>query len=157
MGASKIIASDIFPKRLDFARKLGALHVLNAKEVDVVKAILNLTNGFGTDVVFDSAGSEQTTQATVKIVRKGGSIVWTGMAPQGEFVFPVSEAIAKEVRISGQFRYANTYPMSIQLVSQGRIDVKSMITKTFTFDEIPEAMESWAKGDPDHIKAVVRI
>jgi L-iditol 2-dehydrogenase len=157
MGASRIIVSDIYPKRLDFAMKLGAHHALNAKEVEVVQAVLDLTGGFGTDVVFEAAGSEQTTRASVKIVRNGGSIVWTGMAAKGDFVIPVSEAIAKEVRISGQFRYANTYPMAIQLVSQGRIDVKSMITKIFSFDEIAQALENWARGNLDHIKAIVRM
>lgn len=104
-----------------------------------------------------AAGSQPTTQATVKIVRGGGRIVWTGMAPECEFAIPVSEIIAKEVRISGQFRYANTYPTAIRLVSERRVDLRSMTTDTFAFHEIATALERCAAREPEIIKAVVRI
>ena len=156
-GASIAIVSDNFDQRLTYAKKLGANCVLNAKRVNVVEEILALTHGFGADVVFDAAGSEETTRATITLARKGGSVVWIGMASQGEFRIPVSDAIAKGLRISGQFRYANTYSGAIELVSQGRIDVQSLITKLSRFDELPQAFEGCSEGDPESIKTIIRF
>ena len=156
-GATRIVATDVDSKRLALAKKLGATDVVNAKEKDAVKEVLRLTDGLGADVVFETAGAVPTTQQTIGLVRAGGVIVWVGLAAQDVFPIDVMQAIGKEVDIRGIFRYANTYPRAIALVSQGRINVKAMITKRFPLAQVPAALAFAAEQGRKAIKIMVTV
>jgi len=116
---------------------------------------MEITEGRGADVVFETAGTVATTQSTVAIARRGAIIVWVGMGPDDTFPIPVMEAICKEVDIRGIFRYANCYPPSIRLVESKSVNVKSMITHRFTLDHAPEALEFNAKPATKRIKSMI--
>lgn len=57
-GASRVIAIGHSPARLDIAKKLGAAHLVNAKERDTIVAVRELTQGYGADVVIECAGTK---------------------------------------------------------------------------------------------------
>jgi L-iditol 2-dehydrogenase len=154
-GAARVIATDVDPKRLAFAKKLGATDLVDAGKKDAVKEVLRLTNGLGVDIVFETAGAVPTTQQTIGVARAGGVIVWVGLAAQDTFPIGVMQAICKEVDIRGIFRYVNTYPTAIALVAEGRIAVKSMITKRFTLDRTPEALAFAAAEGRKSVKIMV--
>ena len=67
------------------------------------------------------------------------------------------EAICKDVDIRGIFRYANAYPPAIRLVSSGKVDVKSMITTSFSLDQVQEALEYPGKHAGTCIKVMVEV
>jgi threonine dehydrogenase-like Zn-dependent dehydrogenase len=71
-------------KRLDYAMKLGATRVINAKEKDVLKEVEAFTNGVGIEKVFETAGSPVTIAQTPYLVKKGGTITLVGMAADPE-------------------------------------------------------------------------
>ena len=71
-GASQVIAIGHSPARLDVAKKLGATHLVNAKEADTITTIRELTHGYGADVVIECAGTKQTWDTSVDVVRRGG-------------------------------------------------------------------------------------
>lgn len=88
-GAGLIITVDVRDEACEMSRQLGADHALNAKSVDVVAAIRDLTGGIGADVVFECAGGSpkqglaghQTLTQAIDAVRSGGKIVgvsWFG-------------------------------------------------------------------------------
>lgn len=155
-GATNVISTDLEPFRLDFARKLGASMTINVKEEDAVQRILEYTDG-GADVVMDAVGFPETLQQTIKIARPGATIVWIGMPTVDEIPIRAVEAICKDVDIRGIFRYANAYQPAIDLVGSGKIDVKSMITTSFTLDQVQEALEYPGKHPGTCIKVMVEI
>ena len=59
-GASEIIVVDLFEKRLEFAKKMGATHVINGKEEDVIARVNELLRGKGADVVLEKPGGHKT-------------------------------------------------------------------------------------------------
>jgi L-iditol 2-dehydrogenase len=154
-GATTLIATDVVPARLRLATKLGATAVVNAKKDDATAAILDLTGGEGAHVVFEAAGTVGTTQQAVAAVRRGGAIALIGMGAQDRFEMPVTDLICKEVRLTGQFRYANLYPRAIELVASGAVDLKSMINRRYPFADVPQAMAACAEGDPKAIKTLI--
>jgi len=156
-GAARIIAIDLSPRRLEAARRFGADETINARNSDVVAEINRLTGGEGVDVVFEAAGAVPTFQQSVGIVRRGGRIVLIGMPPQETFPMPMLAAASKEVDILGVFRYANCYPTAIGLVASGKVDVKSMITKRFSLDEVPEALRFAVEHGEEHLKIMIEI
>jgi len=155
-GATDVIISEIEPFRLDFAKKLGASLVINAREEDPVQKVLEYTNG-GADVVMEAIGLPETIQQTIKMARLGAVIVWIGMPTVDDISIRAVEAICKDVDIRGIFRYANAYQPAIKLVGAGKIDVKSMISTTFTLDQVQEALEYPGKHPGTCIKVIVEI
>lgn len=156
-GAGEIIVADLEDVRLEMAKKLGATKTINASKEKTVEVVKDLTQGLGTDVVFETAGSVPTTQQTIELVKRGGRIVWVGLAGEDVFPIPVIDAIDKELDIMGIFRYANVYPYAIQLVSTGRMNVDPLVTHHFNLDDVKEALEVAHERRDGAVKVMVDI
>jgi len=155
-GATDVIITDLEPFRLEIAKKLGATQTVNAREDDAVQKVLEYTNG-GADVVLEAVGLPMTIQQSIKMAKPGAIIVLIGMPTVDDIPIRVVEAICKEVDIRGIFRYANAYKPAINLVSKGKIDVKSMITTRFPLDKVQEALEYPSKHPGTCIKVMINI
>ena len=80
-GVGQVIAIGHSPARLAVAQRLGASHVMNAREQDPLAAVRRLTHGHGVDLVIECAGTKATWEASVDIVRRGGRVLWFGGLP----------------------------------------------------------------------------
>lgn len=156
MGASRIIVTDIFQKRLEVAKALGADEVVNGSEVDSTAEVLRLTGGQGGSIVFETAGSRITAAQTAYVTKRGGTIVMVGNI-FGETPFEFHRISTQEITIKSVFRYRNIYPLAIQSISTGQINVKSIVSDIFSFDEIPLAFEKASNDKINVVKAVVRM
>ncbi len=86
-GASKVIAVDMVPRKLEIAQKLGANHVINAGEVDPIAAVTELTHGEGVDVAVEAIGG-----TGIGIVNALGMVRHNGiLALYGDNYMPVKE------------------------------------------------------------------
>lgn len=157
MGVTKIIAVDVMEKRLDKALELAATEVINGMEKNTVEEVMRLTDGQGADLVIETAGTEITTRQAIQFVKKGGTIVLVGYSASGEMTLPVSLALDKEITFKTVFRYRHIYPLAIEAVASGRVNLKGIVTNIFSLDEIQEAMDQSVKNKKDIVKAVVRI
>ncbi len=156
-GASNIIVTDVFDNRLAMAKKLGATSIINAKNMNVPEKINELTTGEGADVVIDTAGAEITYQQTVDAVKRGGTIVLVGMTSEEEVKFNFMKLMSKEGSIKTIFRYRNLYPMAINALSSGAINVKEIVSHEFPFDKAKEAFDFVSNHASEVIKAVIKI
>lgn len=156
-GVSKVYVVDIMQKRLDKALELGATAVINSKETDVLKEVERLTEGKGADLIIETAGMEITTRQAIHIARKGASIVLVGYSKSGEMTLPLSLALDKELTFKTVFRYRHIYPMAIEAVASGRVNLKGIVTNVFEFDDIQNAMDSSVRDKSNIVKSVVRI
>src|SRR5699024_8374167 len=77
-GASQIIVSDLEPKRLEIAKKLGATDTINIRETDATDAIKQLTDGKGVDVAWETAGHPSALKTALASVRRGGKVGLVG-------------------------------------------------------------------------------
>lgn len=155
MGATEIVVSDVIPKRLAMAKKLGAMAVVNGKEENTVDRVHELLGDWGADIVFETAGSPVTARQTTQLVMRGGRIMIVGTVP-GET--PINFlSINREVTIQTVFRYANNYPMTIEAISSGRFDVKGMVTDVYDYHEVQRAFEESLSRKADIIKGVIRM
>ena len=156
-GASKVIVVDILENRLKVAEKIGATHVINARNNDVIQKIDELTNGRGADVVIETAGAEITLKQTVEAVRRGGTIVLVGMTPKDEVEFDFMKLMGKEAEIKTVFRYRNLYPIAIKAIASGSINVKDIVSHEFEFDKTKEAFDFVVGNASDVVKAVIKV
>lgn len=156
-GVSKVYVVDIMQKRLDKALELGADGVINGKEQDAVKAVMELTGGRGCDLVIETAGTEFTTRQSIQMTKKGATIVLVGYSKSGEMTLPMSLALDKELTFKTVFRYRHIYPMAIDAVAAGKVNLKGIVTNIFDFDDIQNAMDRSVEDKANIVKAVVRI
>lgn len=154
-ACGKIIAVDLSLARLEMAKSFGADLVLNPERDSAEEAIMELTDGVGTDVCFECAGTQATAELAVRITRRGGKIVFVGMMPEDTCTFPLVSTIDKELDMLGVFRYVNSYPSSIELALRRRVNIKSMITDTFSFEEVDRALEHASRRLPSTIKVMI--
>ena len=157
MGVSKVYSVDVMDKRLDKALELGADGVINGSKEDAVKKVLELTGGMGCDLVIETAGTEITTRQAVQMTKKGATIVLVGYSKTGEIKMPISLALDKELTFKTVFRYRHIYPMAIDAVVSGKVNLKGIVTNEFALDDIQEAMDQSVNNKADIVKAVVKI
>jgi L-iditol 2-dehydrogenase len=139
-GATTIIATDLQPIRVEAARRLGATHALNAAQTDVAEVVAEVTGGRGADVVFECAGAAPTIQMSLRLARNGGRVILVGLPSVSDIPLSVPDLIQRELDVGGLFRYANVYPDAIAAVGAGLIDVRALITHSFTLDQTQEAL-----------------
>lgn len=156
-GVSKVYVVDIMQKRLDKAMELGADGVINGKDEDAVEAVMRLTEGAGCDLVIETAGTEFTTRQCIRMTKKGATIVLVGYSKTGEMTLPMSMALDKELTIKTIFRYRHIYPMAIDAVASGRVNLKGIVTDVFDFDDLQNAMDKSIADKANIVKAVVKI
>jgi L-iditol 2-dehydrogenase len=156
-GASKVFVVDILENRLETANKLGATETINAKKCDALARIAELTDGQGADVVIETAGSEITLKQTADAVSRGGTIVLVGMTPNDETCFNFMKLMGKEGQLKTIFRYRNMYPVAINAIASGAIDVKGIVSHEFDFDHVKEAFDFVSANAKDVVKAVIKI
>lgn len=155
-GASKIFISDIEDKKLEYAKELGATEVLNAKNINIVERVMEITEE-GTDKVIDCAGSEITIAQTSSLVKKGGSVALVGMTVKNEIKYDLMQLLSKEANIQTVFRYRNLFPTALDLLSSGRINIVDIVTNTFSFDETKEAFDYVRENRSEVVKGVIKI
>lgn len=157
MGVSKVYVVDVMQNRLEKAMELGATGVINAKENDVVKKVMELTDNRGCDLAIETAGTEITTRQAIHMAKKGSNIVLVGYSKTGEMNLPMSLALDKELAFKTVFRYRHIYPMAIDAVADGRINLKGIVTNIFEFDDIQNAMDFSINNKSEIVKAVIKI
>ena len=156
-GVTKVIQVDIMQKRLDKALELGATAVINSKEKDVLAEVAHLTDGKGVDLVIETAGTEITNRQAISVAKKGATIVLVGYSKTGEMTLPMSLALDKELVFKTVFRYRHIYPMAIEAVASGKVNLKGIVTNVFDFDDIQNAMDQSVHDKANIVKSVVKI
>lgn len=148
LGATQITMTDVFPQRLEMARKLGATRTVNVAETPLANA------GVEADVLIECSGNQKALMDGLRSLRPAGKAVAVGMNPGEEVSVPMSFLQNREITLTGTFRYANTYADAIALVATGHIDLKPIITGHYALEETEQALQA-TKNDPANIKSVV--
>lgn len=157
MGVSKVYVVDIMQKRLDKALELGADGVINGAEKDAVQEVMRLTDNKGCDLAIETAGTQITTVQTIHMTKKGSTIVLVGYSKSGEMTLPMSLALDKELSFKTVFRYRHIYPMAIEAVASGKVNLKGIVTDIFSLEEAQKAMDYSVNNKADVVKAVIKI
>lgn len=156
-GVSEVYVVDIMEKRLEKAMELGDSGVINGAREDVLERVKELTDNKGMDLVIETAGTEITTRQAIHMAKKGSVIVLVGYSKSGEMKLPMSLVLDKELTFKTVFRYRHIYPMAIDAVASGMVNLKGIVTNIFTLDEAQKAMGYSVNNKADIVKAVIKI
>ena len=156
-GVSRVYVVDVMENRLEKAKELGAFAVVNGAKQDPVQAVLDLTEGRGADLVIETAGAEAAAQQAVRLTKKGAVIVFVGYTKSGMVSLPMSLALDKELTFRTVFRYRHIYPMAIEAVASGAVNLKGIVTNIFDFSDLQRAMDLSVRDKANIVKSVVKI
>jgi S-(hydroxymethyl)glutathione dehydrogenase/alcohol dehydrogenase len=149
-GASQIIAVDVRDDKLDAAKRLGATDVVNAREVDAVARVRELTDGRGVDAAFEVLGLPQTFTQAFEMIRDGGRMIGVGIAPvKATAAIEITRLVRRELRIIGSYgaRTRADMPEIIRLAAQGIFRPETMVTARFPLLEADAAYQALARGE----------
>ncbi len=155
-GASKIIVADLYEKRLEYAREMGADVTINAQTEDVPGRIREILKE-GPDVVLETAGSPATIAQTAHIAKRGGTIVLVGMSAQSEISYNFFQIMEKEATVKCVFRYRNLYPTAIAAIASGSINVKQIVTNEFSLEDSNLAFDTVVKDARNVVKGIIKM
>lgn len=152
VGASPIIAVDTDPKKLQWAQDMGATHTLDAAKVDTVKAIKDLTGGFGADVVVDAVGSPATFTQAFQARDLAGTVVLVGVpTPDMTLEMPLIDVFSHggSVKSSwyGDCLPERDFPMLIDLYLQGRFPLDAFVSERIDMDQVEAAFDRMHAGE----------
>jgi len=157
LGASPVFMSDVAAKRLEKAKALGAAEAINSKEKDLVKTIETLTGGKGVDLVIDASGNEAAVNQGIACLKKGGTLVFVGYSKSGQMNLNIGSALDKELTFKTIFRYRHIYPLAIDAVARGLVDIKNIVTNVFDFKDIAAGLEQSVRDKENIVKSVIKI
>lgn len=144
LGASEVIITDVAEDRRAFALKHGATEALDP-QVDELA-------GLEVDAFIDASGAPAAVQGGILAVRPAGRVILVG-GGHDEYSLPISFIQNREIWISGVFRYTNTWPKAIELVSSGKVDLDVLVTGKFSLHEVEQALN--AGRNAGQLKAIV--
>ena len=141
----RVIAVDLIPERLEYARHLGAAHRIDAHSQDPLTMIQRLTENRGVDAAIEAAGVPTTAQQCFKAVRRAGLVVFNGEQGPVE-LSPSEDFIRRDIRAVGSwFFHVGEFQAMVSLLRRG-LPVGSLITHTFPLDKAAEAFATFASG-----------
>ncbi|MDA8358470.1 MAG: NAD(P)-dependent alcohol dehydrogenase [Actinomycetota bacterium] len=108
------------------------------------------------DVLLECTGSAELTAQSIVFLRPSGTAVLVGAGTDPDVSLPLDAIRRRELKVVGDFRYANTFPTAIALASSGRIDLEGLVDARFGLTEIDRALRA-TREDPSLLKVMVDV
>ena len=152
VGAKKIIAVDTDNTKLAWARDFGATHTVNARDLDVVQTIQDLTDGNGADVVIDAVGRPETWKQAFYARDLAGTVVLVGVpTPDMQLDMPLVDFFSRGGSLKsswyGDCLPERDFPTCIDLYRQGRLPLERFVSERIGLDQIEAAFHKMHAGE----------
>ena len=148
-GAKAVYATDINPKRLKLAERMGATIAINSMETDPVTLIMAETDGIGVDVLCEMSGNGRAIKQGFQALRNGGRASMLGIPSK-----PVEFDLANDIVFKGATVYGisgrliwETWYQTQALITTGMVDPEPVITHRVKLEEFEKAFTLMNNGD----------
>ncbi|MCH8119465.1 MAG: zinc-binding dehydrogenase [Planctomycetes bacterium] len=160
MGASMVIATDLLDWRLEWSKRYGADHIIDASKKDVVKVVKELTNGKMVDLAVEAVGYVDSLKTAAYLPRHGGRLLVFGVPHYELQEFPWYHVFRQEIQINtcvgpecGLF-----FQTAADMVLDDRASaLTEMVTPRMPWDKAPEAFEMYAECAKDSLKLTLEV
>ena len=159
-GATRIIAIDLNPTKLELARQFGATDVVDASRQDPVAGVQELTGGNGADVCVEAVGHPKVFEQAFYARDLAGTVVQVGVpTPDMKIELPMIDFFGRGGRLKpswyGDCLPARDFPTLIDLHLEGRLPLERFVSETINLDEVEEAFHRMERGEV--LRSVVLI
>ena len=159
-GATRIIGVDLDSRKLRWAERFGATHVVDSSLVDPVERIQQLTEGHGVDVAIEAVGLPATYEQAFYARDLAGTVVLVGVpTPEMRIELPLLDVFGHGGALKsswyGDCLPGRDFPMLLDLYLAGRLPLDDFVSEEITLDEVDRAFERMQQGDV--LRSVVRL
>jgi alcohol dehydrogenase len=159
-AGANVIAIDIDNEKLQFAKKVGANIIINAKMVESVSEVIKKHTVRGAHLSIDALGSQETCFNSVSCLRKRGKHIQVGLmtGDHKHPKIPMDKVVAHELEIIGShgmqaFRYTEMFEM----IKSGKLNPGLLVGKTISIDEAPEALMKMDKFENVGVTVISKL
>lgn len=145
---ANIIMVDMDDNRLEFAKTVGATHIINSAKEDAIQKILEITDGRGVDCAIEAVGVEPTWNICQHVVKEGGHIANVGV--HGKPVsFELNKLWIKNLTITTGLVNANTTGMLLKTCCSGKLPLEKLATHHFKFSDFEKAYDVFKRASDE--------
>ncbi|GHT49391.1 putative zinc-type alcohol dehydrogenase-like protein YjmD [Spirochaetia bacterium] len=154
LAGAKVIVSDMVDEKLAYAKTCGADFIINAKNENVLDTVLKITDGMGANVVVDAVCNKKSFEDTIDLCSVAGRIVELSFNEIASEIVPVN-IIKKEITICGSRLQTKRFPVVIDYLKQGKLDLAGFITKIYNVNNMEEAFDFVDKNNASVRKVAI--
>lgn len=155
-AGAKVVAIDTREQSLAIARDLGAMETLNPANVDPAALLPDLTNGYGPDVIIETAGAPGTALNAAQWTRRGGKAVIVGFNSQEQTLNLGRTLMGEKTIVGSSATGTNEYQKAVNLIATGAVNVKPLISELVPLDRgIQDGFERMLKPEKDVYRILV--
>ena len=146
---SKIFCFDVNEFRLDFAKKFDITDSINSMDENRKQKILDATQGRGVDVAIVATSSLKALEDAIDMTRKGGSVMMFGVPSKGaQLNLDMNKIYSKEITLVTSYAASDKDTKeALDLIESSKIDVKQLITHTYSIDDSQKAFDHARTGE----------
>jgi 2-desacetyl-2-hydroxyethyl bacteriochlorophyllide A dehydrogenase len=153
----KPFITDINDFRVQKAIDLGARGVFAHRGEDLVKTVMEQTEGLGVEHAFEAVGMEATLTQALQSVRKGGKVTLLGIFEEQFPRISINLFVQREISLSGSQGYVWDFQDSINLVDQGRIKLGELVTTRLPLDELQRGFDLLCQSGNNQVKVLFEV
>jgi len=150
IGAIPIVVDPV-DERLALSRTLGVVHTINPVSGDALAEIKAITRGRMAEVVIEASGDARAIRGAIDYVAYAGRISLVGW-PKGDIALPTALITKKELTVRGSRNSVGQFPESLRLISEGKINVSALLTKSVSIDDTPATVVDIAEHPERYLK-----
>ena len=156
-GAVEVMITDLSNYRLKIARECGVDYTVNVRETDLLNYVKKHFGPGKADVIFECVGEEETINQAIKVARKGSEIIVVGVFDEKPKT-DVGLIQDWELKVIGSLMYKeDDYKTAIRFISQRKINLKPLMSRTFSFEEYPVAYQFLEKTGDKVMKVFIKF
>jgi threonine dehydrogenase-like Zn-dependent dehydrogenase len=159
LGVRRLAVVEPLLERREAAGRMGATHVIDPADGDPVAAVAAMTDNLGADLVVEAVGEPETLVLGIDLLRRGGTLLAFGVPHQEWYQMPFGKLFHREAQIVTSVgpNVAVDFPIAVDLIAQGRLDVTPLITHRFPFRRVQAAFETFAERRDGAIKVLLQF
>ncbi len=153
---AKVVITDLFDKKLEYAKSLNADYTINVNTKNLEDEINKITNGKGPNVILDAVCTKESLETAIEYVSQAGRVVELGYADIASEV-PHVTLMKKEVDLMGSRLQSDRFEEAIDFIEKNQELIKDFITKKFSSKEIEEAFRYVSENNEDIRKVLISM
>ena len=155
--ARKVISVDVDDNRLKLAQDMGADYTINSAKENLQDRVMELTDGEGASLVMEATGVEAALEACFTVTAYRGRVAILGFYKSPLVQIPPIHIVKKELDVYGSRVYNNRFPLALDLLAKGQVNLKDLITHRFPFDQIDQAIKTALDPNEQSLKVIVSV
>lgn len=157
LGAETVMVTDVSDYRLEMAKRCGADVTVNTAREDFGQAMVRCMGPDKADVIYDCAGSNVTMNQAIRCARKGSVIILVAVfADMATVDLAVLNDHELDLNTTMMYRHED-YVTAIELVEQGKVQLRPLMSRTFPFRQFKQAYEYIDANRETSMKILVNV